>query len=125
MADAGLSPIPAIARGLRCRCPQCGQGQLLSGYLTPAGKCGHCGLDFSSADAGDGPAVFVILIAGFFVVGLALVTEIFWRPPYWVHAAMWIPLMLLTTLGLLRPFKGVLMALQLHHKAEESRFPKD
>lgn len=124
MADASPSPISAIANGLRCRCPRCGEGRLLSGYLTPANTCEHCGLDYSSIDAGDGPAVFVILIAGFLVVGLALVTEIFWRPPYWVHAALWIPLMLATTLGLLRPFKGVLMALQLHHQAEEGRFQK-
>lgn len=125
MAEAGLSPLSAIARGLRCRCPRCGEGRLLSGYLTPANSCERCGLDFSAVDAGDGPAVFVILIAGFVVVGLALVTEIFWRPPYWVHAALWIPLMLATTLGLLRPFKGVLIALQLHHKAEESRFQRE
>lgn len=125
MAEAGLSPFTAIARGLRCRCPNCGGGRLLSGYLTPALKCEQCALDFSSIDAGDGPAVFVILIAGFLVVGLALVAEIVWRPPYWVHTALWIPLMLATTLGLLRPFKGVLMALQLHNKAGESRFQKE
>lgn len=125
MAEAGLSPFSAMTRGLRCRCPRCGEERLLSGYLTPASRCEQCGLDFSSVEAGDGPAVFVILIAGFVVVGLVLVTEIFWRPPYWVHAALWIPLMLATTLGLLRPFKGVLMALQLHHKAEESRFQKE
>ncbi len=125
MADASPSPFSAIARGFRCRCPRCGEGRLLSGYLTPAEKCENCGLDFGFADAGDGPAVFVILIAGFVVVGLALVTEIFWRPPYWVHAALWIPLMLAITLGLLRPFKGILIGLQYSNKAEESRFQKD
>lgn len=125
MAEAGPSPLSAIGNGLRCRCPRCGQGRLFSGYLMPMKNCEKCGLDFGFADAGDGPAVFVILIAGFLVVGLALITEIFWRPPYWVHAALWIPMMLATTLGLLRPFKGVLIALQFHNTAEESRFQKD
>ncbi len=121
----GLSRAGVFAAGLRCRCPRCRNGRLFSGYLTPAKTCERCGLDFSFADAGDGPAVFVILVAGFLVVGLALVTEIFWRPPYWVHAALWIPLMLAVTLGLLRPFKGVLIALQYRNQAEESRFQKE
>jgi uncharacterized protein (DUF983 family) len=106
---------------LRSRCPRCGQGKLFAGYLTLAPRCDRCDLDFSFADAGDGPAVFVILIAGFVVVGAALVTEAVWRPPYWLHAAMWVPLLLIVTLGLLRPLKGLLVALQFHHKAEEGR----
>lgn len=98
---------------------------MFSGFLTLSPHCEHCGIDYGFADAGDGPAVFVILVAGFLVVGLALAAEILWRPPYWVHAALWIPLMLAATLGLLRPFKGVLIALQYHHRAEEGRVDRD
>ena len=65
--------------------------------------------------------MFVILIAGFIVVGSALVVEAMWRPPYWLHALLWLPLLLVLTLGLLRPLKGLLVALQFHHKAEEGR----
>ena len=46
------------------------------------------------ADAGDGPAVFVILIAGFIVVGAALIVEVVYQPPFWVHAVLWVPLIL-------------------------------
>ncbi|MEX0589486.1 MAG: DUF983 domain-containing protein [Xanthobacteraceae bacterium] len=115
---------PAVspyAAGLRGRCPRCGEGRLFAGYLTLAPRCERCGLDFSFADSGDGPAVFVILIAGFVVVGAALVTEALWRPPYWLHAALWLPLLLILTLGLLRPLKGLLVTLQYHHKAEQGR----
>ena len=63
----------------------------------------------------------MILIAGFLVVGAAVIVEFLWRPPYWVHALLWIPIILIVTLGLLRPLKGLLIALQFHHKAEESR----
>ena len=50
--------------------------------------------------------------------------EFLWRPPYWVHALLWLPLILLVTLGLLRPAKGLLIALQYHHKAEEGRLDR-
>ena len=57
------------APGLRRRCPRCGEGKLFQGFLTLRPRCDDCGLDYGFADAGDGPAVFVILIGGFIVVG--------------------------------------------------------
>ncbi len=81
---------------------------------------GH-GLDLAFADSGDGPAVFIMMIAGFIVVGLALWTEVTYSPPYWVHAVLWIPLTLFLTIGLLRPLKGWLIAQQYKHKAREGR----
>jgi uncharacterized protein (DUF983 family) len=119
--SAAVSP---YAAGLRGRCPRCGEGRLFTGYLTLAPRCERCDLDNSFADSGDGPAVFVILIAGFVVVMSALVTEALWRPPYWLHAVLWLPLLLVITLGLLRPLKGLLVALQYHHKAEEGRIDR-
>ena len=124
MSDYGSSgPLP-IARGLRGRCPRCGEGHLFQGFLSLRSRCEHCGLDFNFADAGDGPAVFVILIGGFVVVFAAMVVEFAYQPPYWVHAALWIPLILLLTLGPLRPIKGLLIALQYHHKAAEGRLER-
>jgi uncharacterized protein (DUF983 family) len=121
MSDhAPMGDLP-IGRGLRGRCPRCGVGHLFQGFLTLRPRCEHCGLDYNFADAGDGPAVFVILIGGFIVVFAALVTEIVYSPPYWVHAALWLPLILILTLGPLRPMKGLLIALQYHHKAQEGR----
>lgn len=109
---------------MRGRCPRCGEGRLFSGFLDLAKRCAACGYDFRKADPGDGPAVFVILIAGFLVVGLAVIVEVLYRPPYWLHAVLWIPLVLASTLGLLRPLKGVLVALQFHHKAAPGRLDK-
>jgi uncharacterized protein (DUF983 family) len=54
-------------------------------------RCEVCGLDYGFADSGDGPAVFIMFLAGFIVVGAALVTEASYYPPYWVHAALWLP----------------------------------
>ncbi len=112
----------SILTGLLCDCPRCGEGKLFRGFLTLRPRCEVCGLDYGFADAGDGPAVFIILFAGFIVVAAALITEVIYRPPFWVHAALWLPLILIVTLGPLRPMKGLLIALQYHHKAAESRF---
>jgi uncharacterized protein (DUF983 family) len=111
----------AIMRGIRGRCPRCGEGRLYQGFLGLKPACERCGLDYGFADAGDGPAVFVILIGGFIVVFAAMIVEIMYQPPYWLHAALWLPLILLVTLAPLRPIKGVLIALQYHHKAQEGR----
>ena len=110
--NALYAPQPPIATGLRNRCPRCGQGRLFQGFLRLAPRCSSCGLDYSFADAGDGPAVFVIMIVGFIVAGAALVTEIAYSPPIWVHFVLWGPLVLILCVGMLRPLKGVLVALQ-------------
>ncbi len=111
----------AIRRGLAGRCPRCGEGKLFDGFLQVAPRCQSCNLDFSFADSADGPAFFVMALSGFVVVFAALAVEVAFAPPYWVHALLWIPLILITTILPLRPAKGVLIALQFHHKAEEGR----
>lgn len=124
MTDVAPSIYESIGRGLRGRCPRCGDGKLFSGFLGLRSSCDHCGLDYNFADAGDGPAVFVVLIGGALVVFAALITEVVYQPPYWVHAALWLPMILLVTLGPLRPIKGVLIALQYHHKAAPGRLER-
>lgn len=114
-------PLPPTATGMRGRCPRCGEGRLFSGFLGIQPRCQACGLDYSFADSGDGPAVFIIMIVGFIVVGLALVVEYTIGPPFWVHALLWVPLVLVLSTGLLRPLKGFLVAQQYKHRAEEGR----
>src|ERR1700760_997822 len=108
-------------RGLACRCPECGKGKLYAGFLTLRPACDNCGLDYAFIDSGDGPAIFIIMIAGAIVVGAALIVEVKSRPPFWLHAALWLPLILATTLLPLRSMKALLIALQFHHKAAEGR----
>ena len=118
------STVSPFVAGLRCRCPRCGEGHLLQGFLTPRAACECCGLDFAFADSGDGPAVFIMFIAGFLVVGAALLVELRYEPPFWVHALLWIPFVLMVSLGLLRPLKGLMIALQYANKAEEGRLER-
>lgn len=113
-------PSPFVA-GFRCRCPRCGEGNLFAGYLRLADRCQSCGLDYDFADSGDGPAIFIMLIVGFVVVGMALVVEVMFAPPIAVHLLLWIPAALLLSLWLLRPFKATMIALQFAHDAREGR----
>ena len=112
-----VSPFSA---GLRCRCPRCGIGPLYAGFLTLAERCTACDLDLKAADSGDGPAVFIIFIVGAVVTGLALWVDIAFAPPYWVHMVLWTPVVLVGCLGLLRPFKATLIALQYQHRAGDT-----
>ena len=117
MSGESLPTVSLLAAALRCRCPRCGRGKLFEGLLTVAPACPQCGLDLSAQDAGDGPAVFVILILGAVVVGLAAIVEISFAPPIWVHLVLWTPLVLGGAVVLLRPLKAGLIALQYRHLA--------
>ena len=108
-------------RGLACKCPRCGRGKLFSGFLTLRPRCESCGLDYAFIDTGDGPAIFIIMLAGAIVVACALIVEVKYQPPFWLHAVLWLPLILVTTLLPLRSMKSLLIALQFHHKAAPGR----
>src|SRR6185437_10888974 len=119
----GNSPTVAQSamRGIACRCPRCGRGKLYGGFLTLRPNCDACGLDYAFIDSGDGPAVFIIMIAGAIVVACALIVEVKYQPPLWLHAVLWRPLILATTLLPWRAMKSLLIALQFHHNAAEGR----
>ena len=117
-AERGTSVLSASLRG---RCPRCGKGPLFRGYLSVSPSCSSCKLDFSRFEAGDGPAVFVILIVGAIVAGGALIVEVALQPPYWVHALIWGPALISLSLAFLRPLKAAMIVLQYKHRAEEGR----
>jgi uncharacterized protein (DUF983 family) len=120
MSDRLSSPSPFVS-GLTCRCPRCGKGRLFSGFLQVAPRCEACGLDFAFADSGDGPAIFVIFVVAPVVIVLAFIFEALVHPAPYVHLIVWIPVTILLSLALLRPFKGTLVALQYRHDAREGR----
>ena len=113
-----MNDFPAVSpirTALGCRCPRCGQGRLFAGLLNVRGACEVCGLDLSAQDAGDGPAVFVILFLGFIVVALAALVEIKFSPPMWIHLVLWTPFIIVGAIAMLRPLKAGLIALQYRH----------
>ncbi len=116
--------VDAASAGLRGRCPRCGEGKLFDGFVAMPERCSNCGLDYKFADAGDGPAVFVILLAGCLIVGLMFWFENAYEPPIWLHLVIFMPLTLIVCLGMLRPLKGLLIGLQYRNKAELGQLEK-
>ena len=114
MAGSRVSLLTALGRGFRCKCPACGKGRLFARFLKIAPACPGCGEEMHHHRADDFPAYLVILIVGHVIVPSQLLTEQFFEPPTWVHLAIWLPLTLVMTLGLLQPVKGVIVALQWH-----------
>jgi uncharacterized protein (DUF983 family) len=102
--------------GLFCKCPKCGAGSLLNGFMSLRLKCSKCGQDFSQFETADGPAFFAIAGVGT-VVGIAAgVYEVVVSPPIWVHFALWVPAILLGSLLVVRVSKGLMCAHQFSLK---------
>ncbi|HWA79848.1 MAG TPA: DUF983 domain-containing protein [Acetobacteraceae bacterium] len=102
----------SIARGLRLRCPACGEGPMFRRYLKVSDTCPSCGEELHHHRADDAPPYFTIVIVGHVVVSLVLAVEMAYHPPLWVHAALWLPLTVILALLVLPPIKGGLVGLQ-------------
>jgi len=102
----------SIGRGLRSRCPACGKGRMFRAFLKVADRCAACGEALHHHRADDAPAYFVILIVGHVVVPAALMAEVAYAPPYWLHAVLWLPLTIGLAVGLLQPIKGAIVGWQ-------------
>ena len=95
-----------LGRGLRRRCPNCGQGRLFDGYLRVRPVCDACGHDNDRYPADDAPPYFTILLVGHLVVAPMLMLEAVIETPMWVTLAVACPLVLGVTLLLLPYVKG-------------------
>jgi uncharacterized protein (DUF983 family) len=115
------APITPAQTALTGRCPRCGKGKLFGGIVSFAPACDRCGLDYSGFNVGDGAASFLILIVGAIVTGLAMWLELSRSPPWYVHVALWLPLTVILSLGLMRFAKALLLALEYRHSAREGR----
>ena len=116
--------LPPIQTGVRGHCPRCGRGHLFDGFLRLREACETCGLSYDFADPADGPAFFVICFGCVPAVVFALLLQIKWDPPFWVHLFTSLPFLLVTCLLPLRPLKGWLICSQYFFKAGEGRLAK-
>ncbi|MFZ1469175.1 MAG: DUF983 domain-containing protein [Paracoccaceae bacterium] len=115
--DAALPPNdrpmkPALLRGWRCRCPKCGAGPMLRGYLQVRDACPVCQQELHHHRADDGPAYLTILIVGHLMAPLLLIVFAKFRPDPLVTASIFSVGCVALSLFLLPRLKGMLVAVQ-------------
>jgi uncharacterized protein (DUF983 family) len=103
---------PAVVLGWRRRCPGCGEGELLGGYLTVRDACPSCGEELHHQRADDGPAWLTIVVTGKLMAPVMLLVWEFWRPEAWVMALGLSAVFTAASLYLLPRFKGVFVGIQ-------------
>ncbi|HEY9055635.1 MAG TPA: DUF983 domain-containing protein [Aurantimonas sp.] len=103
---------PALLKGLRCRCPNCGEGKLFAGYLKSVDACSVCDQEIHHHRADDLPPYLTVFIVGHIVVGLFVFVERASTLSLWTHLVIWVPITLLLSVALLQPLKGATIALQ-------------
>lgn len=119
--EVNEQPLPPVLTGLKGRCPVCGEGSLFNGLLEFATHCVACNRSFAMEDAGDGPAVFVMFITGFFIVPPAMIFHLVSDAPLWLTLLIFAPIIIVASIILLRLMRGVMFNLQYKHKAVEVR----
>jgi uncharacterized protein (DUF983 family) len=102
----------ALRRGFSMRCPNCGKGHLFGRFLKVADHCTACGEVFRYHRADDFPAYLVIVLVGHILVPAALITEVAYSWPLWLHALIWLPLTAISAVALLQPVKGAIVGMQ-------------
>ncbi|HBU15111.1 MAG TPA: hypothetical protein DEF16_10085 [Gemmobacter sp.] len=103
---------PALLRGWRRRCPNCGTGPLLRSYLKVHDTCAVCGEEMHHQRADDGPAYITILVVGHIVGPAVLWAFVKWRPDPLVLTAVFSVATVALSLWLLQRIKGAFVALQ-------------
>lgn len=114
----------AYKTGFLCHCPACGSRTLYNGVLQVHDSCSACHFPLANHDAADGPAYIAICLVGALITITALMIEIFFAPPFWVHVVVWIPVTLIGSVLCLRVAKSILISLQYMYKLQEDAIDK-
>lgn len=101
-------------------CPRCSAKTLFAGPARFADRCGNCGLDYGSFNVGDGPAALLTLGIGAIIIVLAIMVDVAFRPPFWIHVLIWVPVTAAMTVYSLRVAKGALLASEHRNRAREA-----
>jgi uncharacterized protein (DUF983 family) len=120
MGQSGLAK--AALFGL---CPQCDARALFDGPTNFSAQCRRCGLGYTKFNVGDGPAALLTMAIGALIIVLALIVDTAFRPPFWVHAVIWVPVTAGLVVILLRFTKAALLILEYRNQAGEGKMDKE
>ncbi|HVY18162.1 MAG TPA: DUF983 domain-containing protein [Rhodopila sp.] len=105
--------LTAIGRGLKGRCPGCGQTRMFRRFLKVIDKCPNCTAPLGLARADDAPPYFTIFIVGHIIVPPMIIVDRMGEPPLWLMSLIFLPLTVILALGLIQPIKGGTVGLML------------
>jgi uncharacterized protein (DUF983 family) len=103
---------PAVFKGMKSRCPHCGQGKLYDGFLKVADKCDSCGEELGHARADDFPPYITITIVGHIIVAMMMHFEMSVPLSPMMYMATMLPAAVIMSLLLMRPVKGAIVGMQ-------------
>jgi uncharacterized protein (DUF983 family) len=72
----------AVLRALLGRCPHCGKGRLMRGYLKQVELCSACGESFGKIRADDAAPWLTIIVVGHIFLPLAFLVNLDWMPTW-------------------------------------------
>jgi uncharacterized protein (DUF983 family) len=110
--DAERDTRQAMFRGLKLKCPSCGEGKILTGYIKVKDTCDSCGQELHHASVDDGPAYFTLMVVVAIIFPMfGLIYSLSEPEPLWVAVSM---MVLATGLALviLPRVKGLFIGLQ-------------
>lgn len=127
MTDSKLNKgQPGIVRAaLFGFCPHCGAKSMFAAFTQFERKCSGCGLSYEGFNVGDGPAALMVIPIGAIIITLAILLDIAVRPPFWVHALIWVPFTAIIVILFLRVAKGMMLILEYRNKAGEGQKADD
>lgn len=102
----------AIWRGLRWKCPHCGQGKLFRSYLKVTDYCASCGEQLDLHRADDLPPYIAIMIVGHVLVAIMLHMEMSGPVNPMTYLYTMIPLAVILPLAMLPSIKGAIVGFQ-------------
>jgi len=110
LVDLPASAVGALVRGLRGRCPRCGEAALFRKWLKPVDACSHCRQDWSVQQADDFPAYIGILVVGHLLAPVVIAMIGTFGLSAWLTLAIILPAAVTLLLVMLQPVKGAVIA---------------
>ncbi len=121
--------VPALMRGLRGRCPRCGEAALFRAWLKPVDRCPHCKQDWSVQQADDFPAYIGIFVVGHLLAPVVIAMIGTFGMSAWLTLAIILPVAVVMLLVMLQQTKGGVIGFLWWHGIgafkQERRAPED
>lgn len=107
MADRSMKT--GVSRGLRLKCPHCGEGRLFRAFLKVSERCEVCGEDNTVYPCDDAPPYLALFLVGHLLMPFIVLMSREFDPPIWLMATIWLPLTAISCIVALPYMKGLVV----------------